>query len=331
MSIQVQVQVLMNIFQNFNKLFDNLFESGQSQINLFLHSCLTSDIQIIKILLEFVDPTIYNNRAISQACLKGHFTVVELLLADSRMDLSTNCNQAFRIACEMGYVEIVDLLLRSQQVDQIALEIATQHNKFDVINLFLQETTLHSEQLLILFKMACFRNYINIIDRLLQESQLTEQFVCNPQILNEILCWSIKNIDILHLILNVPQFINIIDKEYLFKNMCKDGNEQKMFYFLYKYPQFDPIDYLIQACLIGMVRIVDKLLLDETGRVDPTVCEHYAFRISCENGYTDNVRRFLQDKRTDPSALNNYAIRQARKFGYYEIVELIRQDKRYKH
>lgn len=80
-----------------------------------------------------------------------------------------------------------------------------------------------------------------------------------------------------------------------------------------------------------MVRIVDKLLLDETGRVDPTVCEHYAFRISCENGYTDNVRRFLQDKRTDPSALNNYAIRQARKFGYYEIVELIRQDKRYKH
>jgi hypothetical protein len=296
-----------------NKIINALFDNTQS--DLFIESCSNGDMYTVSILLEFVDPSMNGNRAINQACIKGHFDIVDVLLS---------VNQSI----QLEFVEIIDFLIRSN------------HEALNVVNRFLQDPTCHPKQMSEIFKEACLNNSIEIIDRLLQDPRLVEITEIYTFLPSEIPCvdWAITRIHI-----NIDVFIVLLQKYQhseqtiitnLLTHLLQLGNEQKIIYLLHMFPHIDLTDnisYIIRAaCHNGLVYVVDKLYQDYADRFDPTVCEHYAFRISCEIGCIANVRTLLQDPRTDPSAYNNEAIKTARNKGFYDIVELIRQDKRYK-
>jgi ankyrin repeat protein len=52
----------------------------------------------------------------------GHLEIVQLLLADDRVDPSANDNYPIRIALENGHLQIVQLLLADRRVDPSALD-----------------------------------------------------------------------------------------------------------------------------------------------------------------------------------------------------------------
>ena len=69
--------------------------------------------EIVELLLadERVDPSIYLNEAIQLASYFGYTEIVELLLADGRVDASVRNNWAIRNASEQGGRSIVKILL----------------------------------------------------------------------------------------------------------------------------------------------------------------------------------------------------------------------------
>ncbi|KAJ2988320.1 hypothetical protein HDV02_005637, partial [Globomyces sp. JEL0801] len=50
----------------------------------------------------------------------NHFLIVEMLLADSRVDPSLHSNIAIRLASQLGHVEIVEMLIADPRVDPVA-------------------------------------------------------------------------------------------------------------------------------------------------------------------------------------------------------------------
>ncbi len=67
-----------------------------------------------------VDPSTQDNEAIRWASKKGHLDVVQLLLADPRVDPSVQDNYAIQWASECGHDAIVRLLLADPRVDPSA-------------------------------------------------------------------------------------------------------------------------------------------------------------------------------------------------------------------
>jgi hypothetical protein len=85
-------------------------------------ACLNGHLSVVERLLADprVDPSVYNNAAIRNACLSGLLSVVERLLADPRVDPSAYDNYAMRWASENGRLSVVERLLADPRVDPVA-------------------------------------------------------------------------------------------------------------------------------------------------------------------------------------------------------------------
>ena len=266
--------------------------------------------------------------------------IINALFDNTQSDLfieSCSNGDMYTVSILLEFVKIIDFLLKSNP---------GQGQAIHVVNRFLQDPTCQPKQMSEIFKEACLNNSIEIIDRLLQDPRLVEitDGIIYPFLPSEIpsdkpcIDWAITrihtNIDVFIVLLQKYQHSEQTIITHLLTHLLQIGNEQKIIYLLHMFPHIELTkndSYIIRAaCQEGLVHVVDYLYQDFADRFDPTVCEHYAFRISCQIGCIANVRTLLQDPRTDPSAYNNEAIKCARKRGFYDIVELIRQDKRYK-
>lgn len=76
----------------------------------------------------------------------------------------------------------------------------------------------------------------------------------------------------------------------------------------------------------GHLEVVELLLSDP--RVDPTVNNNEAIRSASVNGHLEVVGLLLSDSRVDPSDNNNYAIQRASRCGQAEVVKLLLSDPR---
>lgn len=81
-------------------------------------------LEVVKLLLadKRVDPSSQMNRAIREASSNGHSEVVKLLLTDPRVDPAFKNNEAVRRAFENGHSEVVQVLLADHRVYPLELE-----------------------------------------------------------------------------------------------------------------------------------------------------------------------------------------------------------------
>jgi hypothetical protein len=79
---------------------------------------------IVRYLLPKINPSFNNNYAIRVASKGGYTEIVQILLADSRVNLSTYGNYAIKIASEYGYTEMLRLLLAARVDPSASIDLA---------------------------------------------------------------------------------------------------------------------------------------------------------------------------------------------------------------
>jgi ankyrin repeat protein len=113
-------------------------EPGLDQTALEI-ACQNGHIEIVKLLLQHKD-VIICNFPIRTASYHGHFEIVKLLLQDSRVDPSEYDNLAVSFAIYGGHCEIVKLLLQDPRVDpstnvDFVVRCASKKGYYDIVKL----------------------------------------------------------------------------------------------------------------------------------------------------------------------------------------------------
>lgn len=107
--------------------------------------------EIVRLVLPNINPSVecaktsrYYSYPIVVASTNGYAEIVELLLADPRVDPAVKDNFAFIQACKQGHVEVAKLLLQDPRVDPTdnynrALQMSVAYNHLDVVELLLND------------------------------------------------------------------------------------------------------------------------------------------------------------------------------------------------
>jgi len=117
-------------------------------------ACFEDDEETVKMLLSNPDPKKYDyNDALQIACIWSKPEIVEMLLADTRVDPSYKNSEALKDACRNNRPEIVKILLDDGRVDHSeSLSIACDRGYKEIVEIFLQNTVVtgifYSENLL---------------------------------------------------------------------------------------------------------------------------------------------------------------------------------------
>ena len=85
---------------------------------LFVSACRFNKVDVVKLLLHYIDPSRRENEAIILAIQNNHPEVVRLLLADGRVNPADSNNREICLASNDGHLEIVRLLLADERVNQ---------------------------------------------------------------------------------------------------------------------------------------------------------------------------------------------------------------------
>jgi len=106
----------------------------------FLSACERGSVYTVASLLDQINPSVNDNRAIHLASYNGHTEIVRLLLGDPSVDPSSDHNYALRSACYNGHIEVVRLLLADPRVDlscldNWAMQYAKQEGHTEIIDL----------------------------------------------------------------------------------------------------------------------------------------------------------------------------------------------------
>lgn len=108
------------------------------------NACRYNRTEVAKLLLsdKRVNPSSRNNDAICFAFSNRNSDIVHLLMENERFD-SFGSNFIFQRACECGYIKIVELLLADERINQdangiTALLLAMKNNKPEIIKILLE-------------------------------------------------------------------------------------------------------------------------------------------------------------------------------------------------
>ena len=143
-------------------------------------ACQRGDIDETRLLLvdSRVNPTSNKNEAIKLACIKGHIDIVRLLLADERVDPGNENNHAIRWACCCGHVDVVRLLLADKRVNPAdfynsAIVLACEYGHVDVVRLLLADSRVNPADYNNRgLAFACMNGHIHMVRLLLADDRV---------------------------------------------------------------------------------------------------------------------------------------------------------------
>ena len=122
-----------------------------------------------------VDPSTNNNKALNSAIFWNQSQIVDRLLQDPRVDPTINNNKALNLAIDSNRPEIVDRLLQDPRVDPSinnnkALNLAIDYNRFEIVDRLLQDPrvdpSINNNEAI---RLASRYGRSQIVDRLLQD------------------------------------------------------------------------------------------------------------------------------------------------------------------
>ena len=146
----------------------------------FLDACNSGDIEVVKLLLadERVDPSSNKNKSIEKASQNGHADVVRLLLADNRVNPADQDNEAIKNASENGHADVVRLLLADNRVnpadqDNEAIKRASEYGYADVVKLLLDDGRANpAASGNYPIRIAAQKGYVEVVRLLLQDKRV---------------------------------------------------------------------------------------------------------------------------------------------------------------
>ncbi|KAJ3276180.1 hypothetical protein HDV01_005628 [Terramyces sp. JEL0728] len=251
-----------DIFQELIQYLDPSAEENRALKLAVIHERL----DFISVLLQDnrVDPSMQNNKILNIACKRGLVQDVKLLLNDRRVNPSDNNNSCILEACKNGYAEIVRLLVANHVdpscSDNLPLRVAVINNHDKVVRVLLEDLRVdpntHSSQPLI---SACKQGNLEIVKLLLANG-------CDPSV-----------------------------------------NFNSGLFYASKY---------------GYAQIVNELL--QNPRVHPSDYKNVCLLSASQNGHSSVVQVLLKDGRVYPS---RKSIDYAKRNGHFHLSALLEQER----
>jgi ankyrin repeat protein len=274
---------------------DDRVNPGFDKTFAFKYYCGAGDIGRVQELQA--DPELAEmHSAVKLACLFGRESIVELLLADPRVDPSAKENEAIRVTCCNGNEGVAELLLADPRVDP-----SDKENEA--------------------IRQACLYGHTGAIQLLLADPRVDPSARDNEALRNA--CCRCHD-DVVKLLLADPRVDPSAQEYEAIRHACRNGHEA-MVKLLLVDPRVDPSvledEPVRHASANGRVNVVKLLLADP--RVDPSAQEDMAIRIASRNGHVNVVKLLLADPRVDPSSQANEAIRSACHNGCEDVVRLL--------
>ncbi len=205
-----------------------------------------------------------------EAVKNGHLDIVRILLADPRVDPAVNDNRAIRVAAGYGHLDIVEILLDDPRVDPSAEVNAP-------------------------IRWAASRGHCEVVNRLLADPRVDPTANNNGALL---VASEYGHADVVEALLADPRV-----------NPTAYGNE-----------------VLNDAIFYGHPDVVRALLSDP--RVDPAYLDNNPLRLAAERGHVEIVKLLLADPRVDPSARDNFALCVATRYKQTKVVKVLLADSR---
>jgi len=231
-----------------------------------------------------VDPSEYDNMALTRASELGNVNLVEALMRDERVRPTA---ASLAAVCYSGNLELLRFSIADERCDNDAkngaLDAAYRMDNIEAVRLLLEDRSFHlaSEDFLIGALYTRFRP--DLLRVLLADPRV------DPSVRqNAILAAASRNGD-----------VEIVRSLLADNRVDPSSNNSKA---------------LVEAC--GNIQLGVFRLLMEDGRVDPSAGHNRAIIAACEHGNMRHqascleiVRSLLNDERVDPSAQDNAAIR----------------------
>ena len=165
----------------------------------FIEAARNGDLEMVRLLINEVNPATRNNCAIRMASLHGHSEVVKLLLQDERVDPTADDNYAIHGASYNGHVEVVRLLLQDERVDPTVINNASiigasQYGHTEVVKLLLQDGRVNpSARGNRPIQLASRNGHTEAVKLLLNDGRVDWR-LANPDIKNELIKTSENNL-----------------------------------------------------------------------------------------------------------------------------------------
>jgi ankyrin repeat protein len=204
-----------------------------------------------------------------RAVSNGHALVVALLLADPRVDPTRDNPLSY--ACRFGHTRIVELLLADARTDPSALE-----NKA--------------------IRAAASHGHARIVELLMRDSRVDASAKHSAAILSACMC---RHTDVVALLLTGARVHTYVAVQCA----TRHGYDDIVALLLRDARVFDFSDerVLIEPCGNGHARVVEMLLADtarpDACRVQPSQYMNEAFRRACDAGHSEIVEMLCADRR----------------------------------
>ena len=273
------------------------------------NACRSGDTERVRLLLlDGIDPTANNNRAIKYACHNGHSEVVKLLL-EAGVDPSVDDNYPLKVACQNGRVEVVKVLLQDPRVDpsvddNYALNVACQNGHVEVVKVLLAagvDPSVNDNQPI---QGAYFNNHFAVVKLLLEDERVDPSFEDNELIKSA--CRR-GNIELVRLLLQDPRVDPSVNDNEPLSEACKGGFIE-IVKLLLRHPRVSLPEGIISTACYGPGGPELVLLLLHAG-ADPSVNDNLALREACIDTHQREanpavIRLLLSDPRVDPSVIH---------------------------
>lgn len=202
-----------------------------------------------------------------EAAAAGHASVVEMLLADPRVDPTADGNEALRVAAIEGHCEVVEALLKHPRVDPsaailVAMNKASKHTERIALRLLHDDRVDPAAQNNLYLRCAAAYGLSLLVEHLLRLPRVDPAAQANEAIRNAAGSGSLRVVKLL-----------LAD------------------------PRVDPgacaSEAVGNAADCGLLHVIERLLVDP--RVDASASNNAALRSACEGSHIAVVERLVEN------------------------------------
>ncbi|KAJ1558342.1 hypothetical protein HK096_002118, partial [Nowakowskiella sp. JEL0078] len=292
--------------------FELMLADGRFSIcRIFKIMLVTKEVNMHIVELLIADPRIDSSKdlefALQWASTHGHVELFKVILKDSRVYPSSNYNAALFSACENGHCEILKLLFADSNLNLFAhdnynscLQLASENGHAQVVRLLLDDGRFDpSQNFNSALRLASKNGWSEVVGELLTDKRV------NPAAEDYIAL----------LVAAKSGYVEIVNQLLSDERINRDS------------PRF-----ILAVCdsfskQNGSNVEILKLLVDSVSPVFKT----YLLRAACKVGNTEAVRQILLEDQLNPTLDNYSLLQQAYENGQVDILSLLLSDKRVNH
>lgn len=225
--------------------------------------CELGYINIVKTIFRNINVNLHDDYIFKQACIYGHFDIVEWIL-EVVPDMSVQCIEfAFQSYCIRGNINMAKKMLKKYGFD------IHKNNEY-------------------IFRECCYFGKIDVLKWIIETDPKTNIRAENDEAFRE--CCRSGHVNIAKWLIELDPTIDIhVNDDEAFRLACYNGHYDIAYWMVHKFPNINvnsKYDYAFRwACRNGHLNIAEWLYNDYSIDINAKSC--YAFRYSCTNRHRD--------------------------------------------